>query len=76
MFQAARFGTSHDLRSTKRTSSVADPPSMLPMEKFTQPKTTGNLVSLGAPKIKQMLLEESVMNFSRISAAAKRQKRR
>ena len=38
MFQAARFGTSHDLGLTKRTSSVADPPSMLPMEKFTQPK--------------------------------------
>ena len=55
--------TSHDLGSTKRTSFVTDPASMLPMEKFTQPKTMGNLVSLAAPIIKQMPLEKSVTNF-------------
>lgn len=53
----------HELRSTKRTSYIADAASMLPPETFSQPKTMGNLVSLAAPIIKQMPLEKSVTNF-------------
>ena len=52
-----------DSGSTKRTSFVADPASMLRPETLSQPKTMGNLISLAAPVIKQMPLEKSVTNF-------------